>query len=139
MSKFIKLAALAFVCALLTITTGCSPNVKVTGTVTYEDGSPVRSGQVQLEGKVLGRGAINEGKFSLGLIKDGQGVPPGPYEVKCSMPLPELKTDPNIEAYELVEPTEFTVAKGAKLDIKVRSLTAEGPAAGEAYEKMWEE
>ena len=139
MSKFAKLAAIAFVCSMLTISVGCSGNVKVTGTVTYEDGSPVRSGQVQLEGKVLGRGAINEGKFSLGLIKDGQGVPPGTYEVKCSMPLPELKTDPNFEAYELVEPTEFTVAKGAKLDIKVRSLTSEGPAAGEAYEKMWEE
>ena len=139
MSKFVKLAALAFVCSLLTITTGCSPNVKITGTVTYEDGSPVRSGQVQLEGNVLGRGTITDGKFSLGLLKDGQGVPPGTYEVKGSMPLPELKADPNIEAYELVEPTEFTVAKGAKLDIKVRSLTAEGPAPGEAYEKAWEE
>ena len=139
MSKSTKLAAAAFVCAMLTITIGCSPNVKVIGTVTYEDGSPVHVGQVQLEGKVLGRGTINEGKFSLGLTKDGEGVPPGTYEVKCSKPLPELKSDPNIEAYELVEPTEFTVAKGAKLDIKVRSLAAEGPAAGEAYEKAWEQ
>ena len=139
MSKILRFFALALVASLLTITTGCSPNVKVTGTVSYEDGSPVRSGQVQLEGSILGRGRITDGQFSLGLKKDGEGVPPGDYEVRCSMPLPELKANPDVEAYELVEPTTFKVVKGAKLDIKVRKLTPGGPAAGEVYEKAWEE
>jgi|BioPla2DNA2_1021312.scaffolds.fasta_scaffold29794_3 hypothetical protein len=139
MSQTIKFAALLFVCSLLTFTPGCGKNIKVTGTVSYEDGSPVQNGEVYLEGTVLGRGTITNGEFSLGLVKDGEGVPPGTYEVQCSKPLPELKADPSVEAYELVEPKEFTVAKGAKLNITVRKLTSEGPAAGEAYERAWEE
>ena len=140
MTKCVKLAALFLTCCLLCGLVGCSNNVKVTGVVNYEDGTPVKEGEIYLEGSVLGRATIKDGSFALGLKKDGEGVPPGTYKVQCSKALPELKADPNIEAYELIEPTEVTVEKKAlKLEVHVRKLTSDGPAAGEIFEKAWED
>jgi len=138
MTKHIKLAALFLMSCILVGLVGCNNNTRVTGVVSYEDGSPVKDGEVYLDGNVLARGTIKDGAFSLGLKKDGEGVPAGTYKVQCSKPLPELKADPNIEAYELIEPTEVTVEKKAlKLEVHVRKLTSEGPAAGEEFEKAW--
>jgi len=140
MTKYVKLASLFLASSVLFGLVGCSNNVKVTGVVSYEDGSPVKDGEVYLDGNVLARGTIKDGAFSLGLKKDGEGVPPGTYKVQCSKELPELKADPNIEAYALIEPTEVTVEKKAlKLEVHVRKLTSDGPAAGEVYEKAWED
>ena len=140
MMRRFKLAALFLTSCLLCGLVGCSHNVKVTGVVNYEDGTPVRDGEIYLDGSVLGRATIKDGSFSLGLKKDGEGVPPGTYKIQCSKALPELKADPNIEAYELIEPTEVTVEKKAvKLEVHVRKLTSDGPAAGEVFEKAWDD
>ena len=71
--------------------TGCSQYVKVSGTVTYSDtGEPVQFGTVVFAGDLEGgRGTIKEGKYSVGRIKDGDGIPPGTYIVSSdSPPLP---------------------------------------------------
>jgi hypothetical protein len=62
---------------------GCSQNVKVTGTVTYSDtGEPVKFGLVTFTGdQEIGRGTIKDGKYAVGLINDGDGIPKGTYTV----------------------------------------------------------
>ena len=62
---------------------GCSDKVKVSGMVTYSDtGEPVKFGMVVCNGeKEVGRGAIKDGKFSVGLINDGDGIPRGTYTI----------------------------------------------------------
>lgn len=74
---FIILAALA--CSL----SGCSKTGYVSGTVTFEDGSPVTFGSVSLESDtVRAIGAIDKrGFYSIGTQKDGSGAPPGHYRV----------------------------------------------------------
>ena len=66
--------------------TGCgSGNVSVTGTVTYSDtGEPVMSGMIVFSSDdVIGRAAINNGRYSIGVLRDGDGVPPGTYIVSA--------------------------------------------------------
>jgi hypothetical protein len=67
---------------------GCSPNVKVTGTVTFSDNNePVKFGTVLFAGeKEIGRGTINNGRYSAGLLKDGEGIPPGTYTISADLP-----------------------------------------------------
>jgi hypothetical protein len=71
---------------------GCSGKVKVSGTVTYSDtGEPVKFGMVVFTGeKEMGRGAINNGKYSVGIVEDGDGIPPGKYTIASdSLDLPK--------------------------------------------------
>ena len=71
---------------------GCGQKVKVKGTVTYSDtGEPVKFGTVIFNGdNLVGRGAINDGKYSVGLINDGDGIPRGTYTISSDSPyLPE--------------------------------------------------
>ena len=65
--------------------TGCSDKVAVTGNVTYSDnGEPVKFGMVIFNGdKEQGRGTIKDGYYSAGLLKDGEGLPPGLYTVSA--------------------------------------------------------
>jgi hypothetical protein len=62
---------------------GCSQNVKVTGKVTYSDnGEPVGAGVVIFTGeKEIGQAAIKDGRYSIGRINDGDGIPLGTYTV----------------------------------------------------------
>jgi hypothetical protein len=72
---------LTFFC-LLAIT-GCSTNVKAAGKVTFSDGSPVEKGKITFENdRVFYFGKIQKnGSFNIGVVKDGQGIPPGKYRV----------------------------------------------------------
>ena len=63
--------------------TGCSNKIKIKGTVTFEDGSPLEQGQIMLESdknRVSGK-IHKDGSFTLGELKDGDGVPEGNYDV----------------------------------------------------------
>ncbi|GHT42812.1 hypothetical protein FACS189443_6180 [Planctomycetales bacterium] len=74
--KHIALLLFAVLCL------GCSRNVHVSGTVTYEDGSPVKSGTVKFETAAYQfNGSIKDGAYDAGVIKSGQGIPPGNYKV----------------------------------------------------------
>ena len=69
-------------------TLGCGQNVKVSGTVTYSDtGEPVKFGTVIFNSEnLVGRGAINNGKYSVGRINDGDGIPRGTYTISVDTP-----------------------------------------------------
>jgi hypothetical protein len=65
---------------------GCgSGRVAVSGTVIYEDGSPVPEGTVCGElvdgGTDMVQGIIHNGTFSLGTMRPGDGVKPGRYKI----------------------------------------------------------
>jgi len=118
----ISTGALLFVCLCVF---GCSQNAKVTGTVTYSDtGEPVKSGTVMFTNeKTQGRGTIKDGKYSVGLIEDGEGIPPGTYTVSAdSYPMPNMSTatmpggdqqlaTPDREVYFTEEPQTVDVQK----------------------------
>jgi hypothetical protein len=61
---------------------GCG-DPKVTGKVTFPDGTPLTRGQVmfQKEGFVASGDIQRDGSYSAGKNKDGDGIPPGTYEV----------------------------------------------------------
>jgi hypothetical protein len=79
---YLSVFPLAFV-----LLAGCgSGRSTVTGTVTYEDGTPVESGVVIGEATVDGKlvavqAAIRNGAFSWGGAKEGDGALPGQYRV----------------------------------------------------------
>ena len=76
----------------LALLAGCSSGrCSVTGMVTYEDGGPVESGIVigkaMIDGKpVTVRGTVRNGAFSWGGATEGDGAPPGHYEVVVMPP-----------------------------------------------------
>jgi hypothetical protein len=74
------------ICTLILIFSGCSNKISVTGIVKYADGSPLTIGSVIFENdKEQYFGQLNtEGKFNLGGIKSGDGIPPGLYKVRLA-------------------------------------------------------
>ena len=77
-------ALLAFVLVVFGLfICGCSGKVNVHGTVKYPDGSPLEKGTVCVGNDLVTyMGNIRAGgTFSLGEIKDGDGIPPGSYKV----------------------------------------------------------
>src|SRR5438876_34878 len=84
------LAALA--CAFLAA--GCNPNPAlspVRGTVSLEDGSPLKKGMLIFEGTtadgraVTARGEVRpDGSYQLGTYKPGDGAPLGKYRVQIN-------------------------------------------------------
>jgi hypothetical protein len=78
---------------------GCSGGrCTVTGTVTYEDGSPVESanviGEATVNGKLVAvQGTVKNGAFAWGGVKEGDGALPGQYKV--------IVVPPTLSEYEL--------------------------------------
>jgi len=112
---------------------GCSKNVSVTGMVSYSDTSePVKFGMVVFTGeKEIARGVIKDGKYSIGLIKDGDGVPPGTYTVSSdAFPPPnyalvdmfgnvQSASSEEVEVYYTKEPQAIEVKKSMTYDFTV--------------------
>ena len=69
------------VCLLLL--TGCGKNVRVTGKVTFEDGSPLTKGTVIFNsGASESKAPIeNDGSYVVGTFKSNDGLPRGTYRV----------------------------------------------------------
>ena len=60
---------------------GCG-QTKVTGKIAFPDGSPLTTGVVLFENdQHTYKGTIKNGTFSMGMLKDGEGIPPGEYRV----------------------------------------------------------
>jgi hypothetical protein len=69
---------------LFLILTGCSDRVKISGTVTYDDGKPLTQGSVcfRSEDGTTYQGYLDkDGHYSPGEFKDGDGIPFGKYKV----------------------------------------------------------
>lgn len=64
---------------------GCSNNLKLVGTVTYSDGTPVTTGMVNFDsGKETFMGKIDQQGHYSPSIQGGRGIPPGNYRVWLS-------------------------------------------------------
>ena len=116
------------------VASGCSQYVKVSGTVTYSDtGEPVQFGSVLFENEQEGgRGTIENGKYSVGRIKDGDGIPPGTYTISSNSPplppppvmvlVPGMAPPPEQrerEIYYTKEPKTVEIKKSMKYDFQV--------------------
>lgn len=62
---------------------GCDGNIRFGGKVAFEDGSPLTAGTVFFEANsFLARGEIRQdGTYTLGSLKESDGLPPGTYRV----------------------------------------------------------
>jgi hypothetical protein len=67
---------------LLFVAVGCKQGSRVSGKVTFEDGSPVPRGTVMFSGeKTSFQGAIKNGTYAVGVTRDSQKIPLGKYKV----------------------------------------------------------
>jgi hypothetical protein len=121
------------------VAVGCNNNALVSGRVTYSDnGEPVQSGQVIfMGGKEMGRAVIKDGRYSAGLLKDGEGLPPGTYTVSADALPPssfelEMATEKRMgeetspqerEVYYTKEPQSIEVKKSMTYDFVVERGT----------------
>ncbi|MDR3233085.1 MAG: hypothetical protein LBT46_05390 [Planctomycetaceae bacterium] len=78
-----RLFLLLFLLLICVLLTGCSQNIKVEGQVAFPDGTPLDTGRVVFENdRFYYYGNLRkDGKFSAGVLKDGQGIPKGKYRV----------------------------------------------------------
>ncbi|MDR3199609.1 MAG: hypothetical protein LBU34_17205 [Planctomycetaceae bacterium] len=72
-----------FVVILLVLIIGCSGKTQVSGKVTFDDGSPLTTGEVRFESAgFLASGKIqSDGTYRLGSVTKSDGVPKGSYKV----------------------------------------------------------
>ena len=86
---------------VIIIMAGCG-DPKVTGKVTFPDGSPLTKGQVMFQApNFVGSGDIRkDGTYSAGKLKDGDGLPLGHYQVFISGTLvyDQSQSEPSQEA-----------------------------------------
>jgi hypothetical protein len=87
---------------------GCSSKVKVSGKITFTDGDPVPIGQVVFEdGQHTYFGLMQpDSRYSVGVLKDGDGIPPGKYRVAVAGAM----TDVVYQDEKLVSPAKQLVA-----------------------------
>ena len=70
------------VLSVLTIS-GCGNQVKVSDKVTFPDGTPLTTGKILFENDqpTYSASIRSDGTFSMGMLKDGEGIPTGEYRV----------------------------------------------------------
>ena len=124
-----RFAILVGICTLILVA-GCG-NPKVTGTVTYPDGSPLQAGNIYFESETFSAsGFINpDGSYSLGGVKTNDGVPPGKYKVFITG---AIKTDFSADSGARADSTGLYRTPGVLaptmrlLDTKYESPTSSG-------------
>jgi hypothetical protein len=81
-----KRLLLIYILLILSVSIGCSKNIKVTGHVTFTDGEPVNFGSVCFETSENTYSARldKNGYYSIGDTKDGAGIPEGAYRIWLS-------------------------------------------------------
>lgn len=112
--------ATAVLCLLVLLSCGCAPKVRVDGSVSFSDGSPLEKGAVMMsDGRSMYQGNIKPGgKFSLGVLKDGQGIPPGTYKVWITG-VNGTDYSGASDEIQLIEP-RFTSEKTSELSFEVK-------------------
>ncbi len=86
MNKLVKILALLCVASVL-VASGCGGRCKVTGKVTYKDGTALTFGTVVFANETtLCKGDIDPqtGIYEMRTFKPGDGVPPGTYKIYLS-------------------------------------------------------
>jgi len=119
---------------------GCgSGNVRLGGTVTFDDGTPLTTGAVIFStDSFMARGTIGEdGKYDMGTYGAADGLPAGTYKVYISGATEEITVGGQLGLYSLIDPafaeynsTPLNVevpVSGNKFDITVPRNTARRP------------
>ena len=114
--------ALALLLALLCV--GCSGKVKLGGTVSFTDGTPVDSGMVYFvskDGSFSARGEIQNGEFQVSSVGKNDGLPKGEYNVYFSGIETVVKEQQELENGDFIE-AETRPA----IDVKYMSASTSG-------------
>lgn len=101
MKRILKLIFVLFFAVFLI--TGCSGNVQLGGTVTYEDGTPLTVGSVVFStNSFMASGNIDsQGKYRMGSLAVKDGLPKGTYKVYITGAEEELSM---FLTYSLIDP-----------------------------------
>jgi hypothetical protein len=108
--------------------TGCG-QIKVEGKVSFSDGTPLSTGKVVFEDAVhtFTANISNDGTFRMGMLKDGEGIPAGKYNVAIA----EAFEGDNWLKPLVAEKFRSTKTAGIEFDIKSNkkdiSITVEKP------------
>ena len=109
--------------------TGCGKNKRLTGTVTFSDGTPAKSGTVLFrQDNFIAKGEIQpDGSYKMSSEREKDGIPPGFYQVYVSnifkpppsgvMAMPASLVDPKFENPDTSGLTCIIPAPGNKYDI----------------------
>jgi hypothetical protein len=107
---------------LLLLSIGCG-QIKVGGKVTFSDGSPLSKGKVIFENdkSTFTANIREDGSFNMGILKDGQGIPAGKYNVAIAEAFDEdfpAADKPPIIKHLIAEKFRSTKTSGIEHDIK---------------------
>jgi hypothetical protein len=118
---------------IILMLSGCGNKVKVTGRVEFSDGTPLSTGRVVFENDQFSYyGNLKKnGTFSVGVYKDGEGIPRGKYRVAIKYALVTTPDGQPTEQLLIAEKHVSTKTSGWEYDIQKRTtdihLTVEKP------------
>jgi hypothetical protein len=114
------------VLCLLFCFTGCSGKIKISGTVTFSDGTPVTKGNVVFDnGTQSYFGIIKDGTYVTGGNKAIEGIPNGTYKVwlaQTETTENTLDTDGHVTSYKVTQTIakKFTSPNTTELTFEVK-------------------
>ena len=81
-----KKYAFMFCLLICLVVAGCGKNKRLTGKVTFSDGTPVKNGMVIFRtDNFLSKGEIKpDGSYKMSSERENDGIPPGDYQVYVS-------------------------------------------------------
>jgi len=125
-----KLILLLFIGVVAIVLTGCNKHVPLKGKVTFaDDGSPVGAGVVIFDdGAVRASGPIQrDGTYVVGFEKEGNGIPPGTYQVVISGAVKKLDNPTNFfpAPTEMMIHSKYLYPNSSGLSIVVDRTTKE--------------
>lgn len=111
--------SLSFLVPLLLFSlTGCSGNVTTVGTVKFADGTPLSEGQIFFQNDKHDFVSLikPDGTYSIWGVREGDGIPPGTYNVFLKFSYQYLDEIPVDQKFVSAETSGFTaeVAAGKK-------------------------
>jgi hypothetical protein len=127
-----KRIVLSFFSLCLLLSLGCGGNAKVTGKVTFPDGTPLTTGSVVFESdKLSASGKIQEdGSFRLGTDRENDGVPKGSYRVRIAGAVtygeaPQTPENPYAPRSALVLPPSIPLIHRKYVNTETSGLTCD--------------
>lgn len=115
---------LALTLLLAVLCVGCSGKVKLGGTVSFTDGTPVETGMVYFvskDGSFSARGEIQNGEFQVSSVGKNDGLPKGEYDVYFSGIETVVREQQELENGDFIE-AETRPA----IDVKYMSASTSG-------------
>lgn len=137
MSKYSLRKILFCIFVLCCCTTiGCGNYIRVSGSVTFPDGTPLETGIVNFQSPThIAKGTLQKGgRFTIGTFKVADGLPPGEYKVfitGAQKVRPDFVPNPKIDDLGLISviderfsspdqtPLAYTIEKKTTLNIVV--------------------